>query len=94
MGLSARLIVGGMAAGAVLAYYVKKRHATTGEPYLDILAQLPSTTRRSIASVKRRATLALDEGKTAARAREAEFVHQLEAAASPMTSGFSTHPRS
>lgn len=94
MGLSARLIVGGMAAGAVLAYYVKKRHATTGESYLDILVELPSTARRSIAGVKRRATLALDEGKIAARAREAEFVRQLEAAASPNTSGFSTRQRS
>jgi hypothetical protein len=91
MGLSTRLIVGGMAAGAALAYYVTNRHAATGEPYREILAQLPSVARSSMAGVKRRATLALDEGRAAARAREADYTRQLEAARPSMSSGFSPY---
>ena len=91
MGLSARLIVGGVAAGAALAYYVGRRHRATGETYLDILAQLPAVARSSVADVKRRAALALDEGRAAARAREDDFTRQLEAAGSPTTSDLSPY---
>jgi hypothetical protein len=86
MGFSTRLIVGGVAAGAALAYYVRGRHLTTGEAYLEILAQLPSAARGSVARVKRRAVLALEDGRAAARARDDEYTRQLEAAGSPTTS--------
>lgn len=91
MGLSTRLIVGGVAAGAALAYYVKRRHGATGETYLDILAQLPAVARSSVANVKRRASLALEDGRAAARAAEADFARQLEAAGSPTTSDLSPY---
>jgi hypothetical protein len=91
MGLSTRLIVGGVAAGAALVYYVGRRHSATGEAYLDILAQLPAAARNSIAGVKRRATLALEDGRAAARAREDDFTRQLEAAGSPTTSDLSPY---
>jgi hypothetical protein len=85
MGLSARLIVGGVAAGTALAYYVRRRHSATGEAYLDIIAQLPAAAHSSVAHVKRRAALALEDGRAAARAREDDFTRQLEAAGSATT---------
>lgn len=94
MGLSARLLIGGVAAGAALAYYVKKRHLATGDSYLDIVAQLPSAARRSVSGMKQRATLALEEGKTAARARDAELSGQLEAPKPAPLAATPTHPGS
>ncbi len=88
MGLSARLVVGGVAAGAALAFYVHKRHAQSGESYMDIISQLPALARGSVTDMKRRATLAIEDGKAAARAREDEFVRELAAAESPSSSGF------
>ena len=82
MGLSGRLVVGGIVAGAALAYYVQRRRTRTGEGYLQILMQLPSDAQRWVADAQRRATLALEEGKTAARERDAELTRQLEAAGS------------
>jgi hypothetical protein len=79
--LPSRLIVGGVAAGAALAYYVHRRRARTGEGYLEILKQLPSDAQRWAGDARRRAALALEEGKTAARDREATIAGQLEAAA-------------
>jgi hypothetical protein len=83
MGFTSRLVVGGIAAGAALAYYVQKRRARTGEGYLDILRQLPSDAQRWAGDAKRKAAQALEEGKTAARDREAEFARQLTAAGEP-----------
>jgi len=72
-----------VAAGAALAYYVRKRRARTGEDYLDILRQLPSEAQRWAVDAKRRAALALEDGKAAAREREADFTRQLTAASAP-----------
>jgi hypothetical protein len=83
MGFTSKLVVGGVAAGAVLAYYVRKRRARTGEGYLDILRQLPSEAQRWAVDAKRRAALALEDGKAAAREREADFTRQLTAASAP-----------
>ena len=83
MGFTSKLVVGGIAAGAALAYYVQKRRARTGEGYLDILRQLPSDAQRWAADAKRRAVLAIEDGKTAARARESDFTKQLTAAGAP-----------
>jgi len=83
MGLASKLVVGGAAAGAALVYYVQKRRARTGEGYLDILRQLPADVERWAVDAKRRAALALEEGKTAARERDADFTKQLTAAGAP-----------
>ena len=83
MGFASKLVAGGIAAGAALAYYVQKRRARTGEGYLDILRQLPSDAQRWAVDAKHRAALALEEGKAAARERDADFRKQLTAASEP-----------
>ena len=83
MGFTSKLVAGGIAAGAALAYYVQKRRARTGEGYRDIIRQLPSDALRWAGDAKRRAALALDEGKAAARSRDSEFTKQLTAASAP-----------
>src|SRR5450759_4535531 len=80
---AAAFSVGGIAAGAALAYYVQKRRAHTGEGYLDILRQLPSDAQRWAVDAKRRAALALEEGKAAARERDSDYTRQRTAASSP-----------
>ena len=83
MGLTSKLVVGGVAAGAALAYYVQKRRARTGEGYLEILRQLPADAQSWVVDARRRATVALEDGKSAAREREADFAKQLTAASAP-----------
>jgi hypothetical protein len=83
MAFASKLVVGGIAAGAALAYYVQKRRVRTGEGYLDILRQLPSAAQDWAVDARRRAALALEEGKTAARERDADFTKQLTAASAP-----------
>ena len=85
MGIPRGLIVGGVAAGAALAYYVQRRRPRTGEGYLDIIRQLPSDAQRWVGDARRRATQALEDGKTAARDREADIAGQLAAAVTPAT---------
>jgi len=85
MGFSAKLLVGGVAAGAALAYYVRQRHQSTGAGYIEIVKRLPADAQRWAADARRRATLALEEGKSAAREREAEFDGRLTAARPPGT---------
>ena len=83
MGFTSKLVAGGIAAGAALAYYVQKRRARSGEGYLDILRQLPSDAQRWAGDAKRKAALALDEGKSAARRRDSDFTQRLTAAGEP-----------
>lgn len=83
MGFTSKLVVGGIAAGAALAFYVQKRSARTGEGYLDILLQLPSDAQRWAVDAKRRAALALEEGRAAARERDSDLTMQLTAASAP-----------
>jgi hypothetical protein len=83
MGLSTRLVVSGAVAGAALAFYVRSRHAETGEGYLQIVRGLPGDALRWVDDTKARATKALEEGKSAARERDAEFAQQLLAAGAP-----------
>ena len=83
MGFASKLVAGGIAAGAALTYYVQKRRARTGEGYLVILRQLPSDAQRWAVDAKRRAALALEEGKTAARERDSDFRKQLTSASAP-----------
>jgi len=83
MGFMSKLVAGGIAAGAALVYYAQKRRARTGEDYRDILRQLPSDAQRWAVDAKRRASLALEEGKAAARERSSEFTQQLTAAGEP-----------
>ena len=83
MGLSTRLIVTGAVAGAAFTYYVRSRHARTGEGYLHIVRQLPGDALRWVDDTRSRATKALEEGKTAARDRDEEFTRQLLAAGAP-----------
>ena len=67
MGLSTRLIVSGAVAGVAFTYYVRSRHARTGEGYLHIVRQLPGDALRWVDDTRSRATKALEEGKSAAR---------------------------
>jgi hypothetical protein len=83
MGFASKFVAGGIAAGAALAYYVQKRRARTGEGYLDIVRQLPSDAQRWAGDAKRKAALALNEGKAAARERDADFSRRLTAASEP-----------
>jgi hypothetical protein len=87
VGLSTKLAAGGVVAGAALAYYVMKRHEESGESYLQILAQLPAAARQTLTGVRRRARLALEDGKAAARARENGLVRELVAAGSTGEAG-------
>jgi hypothetical protein len=91
MGLSAKLIAGGLVAGAALAYYVVTTHEASGQSYLQVIAGLPKAARQSVGDVRRRATLALQDGRAAARAREDELVRQLGAAGSTGEAGASAY---
>ncbi len=79
MGFASKLVFGGAAAGAALAYYVSQRHERTGESYLGIVKSLPSDAQRWVGETRRRATLALEDGRSAARERETEITQQLAA---------------
>jgi CRISPR/Cas system-associated protein Csm6 len=70
-------------AGAGLAYYVYQRHQRTGVGYLDVIKQLPGEVQRASDEARRRAAEAFEQGKAAARSREADLVRQLEAAGAP-----------
>jgi hypothetical protein len=83
MGFASKFVAGGIAAGAALAYYVQKRRARTGEGYANILRQLPSDAQRWAGLAKHRAALALHEGRSAARQRDADFTQRLTAAGEP-----------
>ena len=80
MGLSSRLVIGGLVGGVALTYYVRKRRRSTGAGYVEILLQLPGDAQRWVAQARRRATLALEDGRVAAQAREAEFTRELSSA--------------
>jgi hypothetical protein len=76
---SSRLVITGVVTGAAITYYVKKRRARTGEGYLAILIQLPSEAQRRFADARRRAGLAIEDGRVAARDRATELARQLAA---------------
>jgi hypothetical protein len=80
VGFASKIMFGGVAAGAALAYYVHQRHGRTGESYLGIVRSLPADAQRFIGEAHQRATLALEDGKSAARGRETEISQQLAAA--------------
>ena len=67
-------------AGAGLAYYVHQRHQRMGLGYLDVIKQLPGEVQRAGDEALRRAAEAVEQGKAAARRKDADFAHQLEAA--------------
>lgn len=83
MGLSTKLVVSGAVAGVALAYYVRTKHERTGESYLSIVRGLPGDVLRWADGTRARAVRALEEGQTAARDRDAEFLRQLNAAGAP-----------
>ena len=67
-------------AAAGLAYYVQQRSAETGEGYLSVVRQLPGQARAWWNETRQRATLALEEGRRAARLREQEVDRQIAGA--------------
>ena len=79
MGFASKLMFGAAAAGAALAYYVRQRHDRSGESYLGIVKSLPGDAQRWVGETRRRATLALEDGKSAARERETDISRQLAA---------------
>jgi GrpB-like predicted nucleotidyltransferase (UPF0157 family) len=87
MGFPNKLIVGGIVAGAALAYYVKTKHDRSGLGYLDCLRQLPGDAQRWATDARQRAARALEEGRVAAREREADIIRQLEAAGARSSDG-------
>ncbi|MEZ5125649.1 MAG: hypothetical protein R2826_05315 [Thermoleophilia bacterium] len=93
MAFSTRLVLGGLALGTALAYYVKKQHAATGDDYVSIIAQLPAAARRAASDIKERAAVAFEDGRTAARARDGELVRQIGASSSPHSTFTSTQHR-
>ena len=76
------LVFGTALMGAGLAYYVRERSETTGQSYFEVLRQLPGEARRGLGEARRRAQLALDDGRRAARDRESQVERALTAAAS------------
>lgn len=80
MAFSSKLMVGGLAAAAAVAYYARRRHARTGEGYTSIIGSLPSDARRWWGRARQDAFLALEDGRTAAREREAELSGKLASA--------------
>jgi hypothetical protein len=81
-------VIGGLVGGVALTYYVRKRRRITGAGYAQILLQLPADVQRWATEARRRATLALEDGRVAAQAREAEFTRELSSAgASPDLGG-------
>jgi hypothetical protein len=87
MGLSSRLVIGGLAGGVALTYYVRKQRRDTGAGYVEILRRLPSDAQRWAGQARRRVTLALESGRIAAQARDAEFTRALSAASVPPNAG-------
>jgi hypothetical protein len=87
MSFSSRLLIGGLVGGAALTYYVRQRRRSTGAGYVEILLQLPSDAQRWAAQTRQRITLALEDGKAAAQARDAEFTRLLSAATVPSGPG-------
>src|SRR5512136_949018 len=74
------LLGAAVVAGAGLAYYVHQRHQRLGVGYLDVIKQLPGEVQRAGDEARKRATEAFEQGKSAARRREADLVRQLKAA--------------
>lgn len=72
--------VGAVAAGTALAYYLRRRRQRTGETYLEIVRALPGEAGRWAADARQRAALAIDDGRVAARGREAHIERRLAAA--------------
>ena len=87
MGLPSRLFIGGLVGGAALTYYVRKRRRSTGAGYIETLLQLPSDAQHWAVHARRRVAQALEDGKAAAQAREAEFTSRLSAAGVPSDLG-------
>jgi hypothetical protein len=79
------LLGAAVVAGAGLVYYVHQRHQRLGVGYLDVIKQLPGEVQRAGGEARKRATEALEQGKSAARRREADLVRQLKAAGSSAT---------
>ena len=80
MRIPSSLTVGALAAGTALAYYLQRRHQRTGEDYVDIIRALPGEAQRWTAGARRRAASAIEDGRSAARGREAQIERRLEAA--------------
>lgn len=77
MKLFGTLVFGVALAGAGVAYYVHDRSRATGESYLEVLRLLPAEASRTYAEVRRRASLAIEDGVSAARRREDEVQNEL-----------------
>jgi len=80
MKLFGSLVGAVIVAGAGLACYVHQRHERMGVGYLDVIKQLPGEVQRAGDQALRRAAEAVEQGKAAARRKEADLVRQLEAA--------------
>lgn len=83
MGFPRSLTAGALAAGAAVAYYVRRRRRESGDGYLHIIRQLPSDAQRWATQTRERAVKAVEDGRAAARHREDELNRQLEAARPP-----------
>ena len=85
MGLAKALGWGAVFAGAALAYHVQTRVQREGIGYGDALRQLPEQAKSLWADTQRRAALAIEDGKQAAREREQHLLRALAAAGASNT---------
>ncbi len=77
MAIANKMMVGGLVVAAAVTCYARRRHARTGEGYVAIIGSLPSDARVWWGKVRQHAALALEDGRAAAREREAELSRQL-----------------
>jgi hypothetical protein len=82
MSLLNRLVGAAVITGVGVAYYVHQRKVRSGASYLDVIKQLPGEVQRVSTEARRRASEAVEQGKAAARRRDAELARQLESAGS------------
>ena len=85
MGLVKAFGWGAVLVGAAVAYHVQTRVQREGIGYGDALRQLPEQAKSLWADTQRRAALAIEDGKQAAREREQQVLRALAAAGASNT---------
>ncbi len=65
------------AAAAAAIFYAQKRSQETGKDIVEVLGNLPAELKESGAGWQQKLMVAVDAGKQAAAAKEAEIDHQL-----------------
>ncbi len=77
--------LGALVAGAGLALYVRRQSEQTGVGYATVIRQLVGDIPYLVDDARRRARLALEQGREAARRRQDELTRELAAVSSAST---------